>query len=180
LGGAYDAPPDRPCSEKDVKLKKRMLNRIVRPHLQFSFFTDVQFQAAVLLAPLSLILLSWLAPGWNQGIQPGLFAFLVMVTWQPLIEELLFRGIVQGQLQLKPAFRNKIGIISVANLMTSLLFVLAHLANHSPAWAMAVAIPSMIFGHFRDRHHTLLPCILLHSFYNFCYLAIGSLHYATY
>ena len=83
----------------------------------------------------------------------------------PVLEELVFRGLVQGELRRRlpssPATS-----VSLANLLTSILFVVTHLLYHPPLWAAAVFLPSLVFGYLRDRYGSLLPPILLHVFYN--------------
>jgi len=59
------------------------------------------------------------------------------------------------------------GLLSVANLMTSLVFVLAHLIYSHWIWALLVFFPSIIFGYLKERHQSLLSPILMHCFYNF-------------
>lgn len=103
-------------------------------------------------------------------------AFLSVVLWQPLCEELLFRGMVQGHL-LQSMTKQKTWIgLSTANLLTSFLFSLAHLTGHSVSWSLLVFIPSLCFGFVRDRFGSVYPSIALHAFYNAGYfLLIGDL-----
>ncbi|MBS0184296.1 MAG: JDVT-CTERM system CAAX-type protease [Nitrospira sp.] len=103
-------------------------------------------------------------------------AFLSIALWQPLCEELLFRGMVQGHL-LQPMARQKTWIgLSTANLLTSFLFSLAHLAGHSVSWSLLVFVPSLCFGFVRDRFGSVYPSIALHAFYNTGYfLLLGDL-----
>jgi uncharacterized protein len=143
--------------------------------LQFrwEFVSDRCFYLALAAAPFSLLILTWGFPSWSRGMHVQLFSVLSLVLWQPLVEELLFRGIIQGQL-LKLSWARATILLSVANLATSLLFVLAHLAFHSPAWAAAVWVPSLVFGYFRDRTGHILPSLVLHSAYNALYLFVGA------
>lgn len=136
-----------------------------------SFLKDGQFYLALALAPLPLVALSGVAPGWNAGMYAGFATVMSMVIWQPLIEELLFRGFIQGRLQGRDWARKRFLSLSVANYCTTLLFVAAHLFNHTLVWAAAVAVPSLVFGHFRERHGCIHPSIVLHGAYNACYLA---------
>lgn len=103
-------------------------------------------------------------------------AFLSFALWQPLFEELLFRGIVQGHL-LQSMARQKTWLgLSTANLLTSFLFSLAHLAGHSVSWSLLVFVPSLCFGFVRDRFGSVYPSFALHAFYNAGYfLLIGDL-----
>jgi membrane protease YdiL (CAAX protease family) len=56
--------------------------------------------------------------------------------------------------------------ISGANLITSFLFAAAHLLHQSPLWASLVFFPSLIFGWAREKYDSIVPSIVLHSFYN--------------
>jgi membrane protease YdiL (CAAX protease family) len=139
-----------------------------------SFAGDRQFYAALAAAPVFLILLTWMLPTWSSGIRASAGLILSMVLWQPLLEELLFRGLIQGQLGSRQWAQRECAGLSTANVITSLLFSSAHLIHHSPAWAAAVFVPSLIFGYFRDRHGQVYPALVLHAFYNSCYLFIGT------
>jgi uncharacterized protein len=101
-------------------------------------------------------------------------AFLSVALWQPLFEELLFRGIVQGYFLQSMARQKTWFGLSLANLLTSFLFTLAHLASHSISWSLLVFFPSLCFGFVRDRFGSVYPSIALHAFYNAGYfLLIG-------
>jgi uncharacterized protein len=136
---------------------------------------DRQFLIALAAAPTTLLLMTWLWPAWSAGIRPGLPMVLSMVLWQPLLEELLFRGAIQSRLETMPWARRRLAGLSVANGVTTILFALVHLVHHAPLWAAGVIAPSLVFGHFRERYGRVYPAILLHAFYNGCYLTMGSL-----
>lgn len=101
-------------------------------------------------------------------VQPLLFVLLVVVY--PLLEEIVFRGLLQPALAARLPQR-RCGL-SVANLLTSLLFAGLHLFYKSPFWALATFLPSLVFGHFRDRHASLASPILLHVWYNLGYFLL--------
>ena len=129
---------------------------------------DRAFGAALLAAPLfwgGLLLWAGTSPdlGWPARA-PGQFLMLALAL--PVLEELAFRGFLQGALH-KSAWgaRARLGI-SAANLVTSLVFAAAHLLRHPPLWAGLTFFPSLVFGFFRDRYGRVLPSILLHIFYN--------------
>lgn len=84
----------------------------------------------------------------------------------PVVEELLFRGVLQGWLLERSWGARRAFGLSNANLLTSGVFSVVHLLNHPPLWALGVWFPSLVFGYFRERHHSVLPGILLHSVYN--------------
>ena len=137
---------------------------------------DPQFWLAVCAAVLLWLLgYLWLQPqpalAWPlQRMREALFVVLVY----PLVEEWLFRGLLQGLLLERPALQRKTAGLTLANLLTSLVFTGLHFIFHPPLAAAAVIIPSLIFGHFRDRHGSLHAPILLHMYYNLGYFWIFS------
>lgn len=103
------------------------------------------------------------------------WSFFSLVVWQPWAEELIFRGFIQGQLYEKPWGKRAWSGWSIANLIASLVFVLGHLWQHSPLWAVAVMVPSLGFGWLRDHYGSVYPSIALHMFYNAGYFALTGL-----
>ena len=97
---------------------------------------------------------------------------LISILLYPILEEIVFRGLIQRQLILRSRWRARFWGVSGANVLTSLLFAGLHFVHQSPAMAALVIFPSLVFGYFRDRHHNVFPSIWLHIFYNggFLYL----------
>lgn len=89
----------------------------------------------------------------------------------PVLEEVVFRGLLQDLLQ-RWCRQGRILSLSYANLLSSLGFVLVHIPYHPLAWALAVFVPSVIFGFFKDRYNSLIPPIILHVFYNLGYFLL--------
>ena len=89
---------------------------------------------------------------------------LMLLILFPVIEELVFRGIIQPIIHKK--FSKTWRSISVANVLTSLLFSVTHLFNHNPIWALSTVLPSLVFGWSKDRYNTLLAPLILHCYYN--------------
>ncbi len=107
--------------------------------------------------------------------QPLLFLLVGFIY--PILEELVFRGLIQGMIARYlinnyPTGNRRFGIISVANIVTSILFVFFHLISHSYLWAISVFIPSIIFGFFREKYDSVAPAILLHVYYNLGYFLL--------
>jgi membrane protease YdiL (CAAX protease family) len=130
----------------------------------WAWLRDPHFLIAVLAAvPV------WPALGMAVGDRMQLTFTVVFLTSflvvQPVAEELVFRGALQGLL-LQHGGSRGIGPVSLANLATTAAFVAMHFAAQPPAWALAVAIPSLVFGHLRERFASALPAIALHSIYN--------------
>jgi len=97
--------------------------------------------------------------------------FITFALLYPIAEEVLFRGVMQPLLEKKLPANNR--TISTANVVTSLLFSTAHLINHSPLWALATFVPSLIYGYTMERYKTLYRPIILHCFYNAGYYAVA-------
>ncbi len=98
---------------------------------------------------------------------------ILTVIWYPLLEEILFRGIIQKTIFDKPWGKKSLVGLSAANWFASLLFILAHAMYQPGIWAIMVLAPSLVFGFFRDRYANIYPCILLHSFYNAGFVAMN-------
>ena len=137
-------------------------------------FADRHFTLAA-LAALPFWLLLWGHPDTYTAPLPGIWPLLYLIALGPFVEELAFRGALQGWcLEYAWAQRRTLGL-SHANLLVTALFCASHFAYHPPLWAIGVAVPSLIFGHLRERHHSLIPGLLLHVWYNSGYLLVISL-----
>ena len=91
--------------------------------------------------------------------------FLLPVLVYPVLEEIVFRGFVQ-ELVHEHVSDRFFGPLSIANLLTSLVFAGLHFVYHPPLWAALVFFPSLVFGFFKDRTQSLTAPIILHIFYN--------------
>ena len=92
-------------------------------------------------------------------------AFIVPALIYPVLEEIVFRGLIQDYLN-KRLNSRQLGPITIANLLTSIVFAAMHFFYHIPQWAAAVFIPSLLFGYFKDKYLSLAPPMLLHVYYN--------------
>ncbi len=164
-GVSTGAPFPPSCSAQMVEL---LGLRCHRP-----FHRDSVFLFLFALGPLV-----WLGMIGILAVQPlpwhaiWSLAFLSVALWQPLAEELLFRGVLQGHV-LQSIGKQKAWIgLSIPNLLTSLFFTLAHLVGHSISWALLVFVPSLCLGLVRDRFESVYPSIILHAFYNTGYFLL--------
>ncbi len=140
------------------------------------FWRDGQFYLALLAGLIVLFVIYLFLPIHSAVLRAGQWGLLLsLILWQPFGEELLFRGIVQGQLSRSPWGQRSWFKISTANLITSLAFVGLHLVYHPALWALVIFFPSLVFGHFRERHQSLYPAFALHSLYNLGYLVTANL-----
>jgi len=111
-------------------------------------------------------------PSWQRIGANGEILLLLCLVY-PVVEELAFRGALQGWLLRYRSGRGAVVAgVSGANIVTTVLFVAAHLFYHPPLWALLVFIPSLIFGWFRERYQSVIPGILLHILYNSGYFML--------
>jgi len=131
-------------------------------------FKDPQFGFALLLGPLFWLALTTFQNGAPVSAARMLGngpAWIVLMLVYPVLEEVVFRGAVQGFFGRR--FGGRRGApLTRANLVTSILFATSHIAWLGDPAAGAVFFPSLVFGYFRERHATLASPILLHVFYN--------------
>lgn len=149
----------------------RSINAAFNKHMiaRKNIITDWQYGLAIIAA-----LLLWGLLLWIDSPQPSLdwvfiapWLFLSLLLAQPLLEEVVFRGGLQGWLIEKTWGRRTVLHITLANMLTSVAFVAMHLFYHAPLMALLVIVPSLLFGYFRDRYDGwLIPSIVLHCFYN--------------
>lgn len=141
--------------------------------------TDLPFWKDPLVAVAALAaVLFWLVLGLATQPQTDLTwpltdpqRFLQLALLYPILEEWVFRGFIQDLAhQHLRAWR--LGPLSHANILTSLLFTGLHFFYHPPLWAASVLAPSLLFGFFKDRTGKLTTPILLHVFFNSGYLLI--------
>jgi hypothetical protein len=129
---------------------------------------DPQLWLALAAGPVCWLMLWWWSAATAALTWPlhDPTRFLLPALVYPLLEEIVFRGGMQPLLLRQPFFSRRWSGLSIANLVTSLAFAGLHLVAHTPLWAAAVFVPSLVFGYFRDRHDSVTSPIVLHVFYN--------------
>ena len=136
-----------------------------RPDLGWlRWLSNPHFVLAVLAAVPVWVMLGEMV-GARLRVNLALPALISLAVVQPVVEELVFRGALQGHL-LERGWARRVGPVSCANLGSTAAFVALHFMAQPPAWAIAVAAPSLVFGHVRERFGSVLPAIALHSIYN--------------
>ncbi len=128
---------------------------------------DPLFLAAVLAGLVTWLVLYYLqqpAVQWSWPLTRP-WQFLLPVLLYPVVEEIIFRGLVQEFIHDHISHKS-LGPLTLANLLASLLFTGLHFLFHAPLWAALVFFPSLVFGFFKDRTQRLLAPIILHVFYN--------------
>lgn len=130
------------------------------------YLRDRIFILSCLLA-LPVWLLIYFTPilSWS-GSSFSWFQVVALVLLFPVLEELVFRGLIQGSLLRVPVLVNRSLLFTNANAITSLLFAALHLIHQPIPMAALIFIPSLIFGELRDRFGSTRPSIFMHVFYN--------------
>jgi uncharacterized protein len=168
-GAAGAAPCDhprtmRPSGDSGLQALRAEFGLVRPAHPAGRGVPDAHLIAA-LLAAVPVCLLLGATVGMRMQVPASAAAWLSFVLLQPALEELAFRGVLQGGLRRLGAAR-RAGPVTLANIGTTAAFVAWHLVAQSPAWALAVALPSLVFGHLRDRTGSVLPSMLVHIVYN--------------
>lgn len=135
---------------------------------------DSYFVGAVLAAIGYWIVLSVAGAGSPQrGTGSDSLVVLSIVLWQPLCEEVFFRGVLQGILLEETSRRLLFGPLTLANVVASVAFASAHLPTHPLLWVGGIFVVSLAFGFLRERLGSLYPLALLHMYYNGGYLLLA-------
>lgn len=129
-----------------------------------SFWRDSVFYIALAAGPVCWLVLTLV--GLPVIGPPELLLWLKLSLLMPVLEEIVFRGGLQSGLVTRELFARSWSGISLANLLTSLIFAALHLFSQPPLWAALVFIPSLVFGWARDRYDSVVPCMILHATYN--------------
>jgi len=128
-------------------------------------WVDPHLWLAVLAAwPVWWALGHWM--GDQMHLPTSMVAWLAFVLWQPVLEELAFRGLLQGQLRQRWPGVMAWSPLSLANMVTTFAFAASHLVQQTPSWAALVIAPSLVMGYLRDRSDSAWPAIALHVYYN--------------
>jgi membrane protease YdiL (CAAX protease family) len=135
---------------------------------------NIQYGAALLAAPIFCLfyieIFQHKADDIYWLLSDGKSLFFLIFLY-PIIEELTFRGVIQEYINQKTKQWKLFFGLSIANLLTSILFVLMHFVHHEPIWAILTFFPSLVFGYFKEKYVWIAPSIILHMFYNLCYFS---------
>ena len=115
----------------------------------------------------------WAVPFMFGGQLPQTFSvisFIKLHVWAlfvyPVLEEIVFRGWIQGALKRKWRFVWHPPIYSTANLVTSVLFATLHIFTRSFTVGLMVFLPSLLLGMMRDAKLPLVGLIFIHIYWN--------------
>jgi membrane protease YdiL (CAAX protease family) len=131
--------------------------------------TDIRLIVAVVVP---LLIGVWLPP-WDSAVfSEGWLGAIVFCISIAVLEEVIFRGGIQGGLLRKVFFRISLLGLSRANWLTSAIFALAHIWWHPLRLVPGYLVVSLVLGYFRERYNGILVPVLLHAYYNLILLFI--------
>lgn len=153
-----------------------MQSQLLKKPRGLNLLTDVQLWLIVIATfVVGIGLWGAMPAGYAQELIANPRALVSLLLLYPLVEELLFRGVIQPALLRQPILALRHAGVSRANLVTSILFAGLHLVNHSLSWAVAVLLPSLVLGHMFERYRHLAVPMCLHIFFNVTYVLAGAL-----
>ncbi len=97
---------------------------------------------------------------------PDLKLSLALLFAKAFIEELFFRFLLQEGLDRFFRYGYRIGPLSLANVLASLIFSSMHLVSQPLNWAALTFIPSLAFGYIWQRYRSVVPGTIIHFAYN--------------
>ena len=84
----------------------------------------------------------------------------------PVLEEIVFRGLLQGFLAKKWGGSRTFLGMGLPNCGTTFVFCLTHLLTRSPLVSAMVLIPSLALGAMRDRGFSITTLACIHMYWN--------------
>lgn len=106
------------------------------------------------------------------ALRPTPTVLLHALLVAPVLEELVFRGLLQDLIE-GAAVKARVpalGPVSAANLLTSVIFAACHLPFQDAVTASLIVVPSLVFGRLKELHASLAPSMLMHGWYNLAFL----------
>jgi hypothetical protein len=94
-----------------------------------------------------------------EGTTGWIIVGLLTIVGAPFVEELLFRGLIQG------AFTRRVGP-TAAIFVTALIFCFAHVLNEGPFAPLVLFPPALVLGYLRHRYGRLAPGMIAHGTFN--------------
>jgi membrane protease YdiL (CAAX protease family) len=123
------------------------------------------FGCFVILLPIVALYLHYILhlPFLNYSLTTNLLILLIV---SPILEELTFRGLLQDLIL------NKTKNIILTVILVNIAFVLLHCnVNNSVVYLFPIFICGIIFSVSKIYHKRLIYPILLHVYYNLCFIA---------
>jgi membrane protease YdiL (CAAX protease family) len=94
-----------------------------------------------------------------EGTTGWVVVGLLTIVGAPIVEELFFRGLIQG------AFTRRVGP-TAAIFVTALIFCFAHVLNEGPAAPLVLFPAALVLGYLRHRYGRLAPGMIAHATFN--------------
>ena len=96
----------------------------------------------------------------------GITDWMAIGLIYPLIEELIFRGLLMGFLSRYPIL-SRGRFVTTSNILTSIIFALCHvLVSKIVVNGLLVFLPSLWLGATRERFGSVWMCYVIHTIWN--------------
>ncbi len=99
---------------------------------------------------------------------PDVKLTLAWLFFKAFVEEFFFRFLLQEGFDRLLKYRWRLGPLSLANILASLIFACMHLLHQPVHWALLTGVPSLVFGYIWQRYRSVIPGTLIHFAYNAC------------
>jgi membrane protease YdiL (CAAX protease family) len=119
---------------------------------------------AVIFMP--LLILSWIPPWEQDYLKEDSIKVILLFLLIPVVEEIIFRGILQTWLRTLTWFKLAKFEISLANITTSCLFSVFHIWQHPLFLFPGYLLVSLVLGYYREKYKGMWIPICLHSYFN--------------
>jgi len=143
----------------------------VQRKLTFAYWQDPIFWALIMAGPVVVAGITIVIPDHVVGSMEGWNTALLVILIYPVLEEIVFRGLIMDALTKHQVFVWRKAGVSLANLIAATLFALSHLWGQSVGWALAIFVPGLVFGFAKERWGSLKFPVFFHAYYNACFFA---------
>lgn len=90
----------------------------------------------------------------------------------PVLEEFVFRGILLREFE-RMTTRCVAKHLTLANLLSTMIFVLVHWLNRDMTVAFLVLVPSLLLGKLYELSRSVSLCICIHGIWNAFYFGVA-------
>lgn len=98
---------------------------------------------------------------------------IISILIAPILEELVFRGLIQSELLSLLGNKPFLPTISLANILTSVAFISMHYFTRLEIGVLWLFIPSLLLGVLRERHNSVIIAIFFHAWFNLNYIVFS-------
>lgn len=138
--------------------------------VHFNWSSVILVTIGISIFPFLAFLITFLAnelPWSNWMSMSSTAVFIVYLVFAPVVEEFLFRGLIQTILKPLESFRKTFkGLdVSLSVVITAALFTAIHITHSIPA-LLFIFMLGLQCSYLREKYKSIVPAILAHSTFN--------------